>query len=267
MDKYFLYIDILGFSELVQNNSPEIDELYVIIASLNVHRHEVFKTIIFSDTILIYNNKEPKTQNDNYYIVMYLCEFVQDLQHRLAGRSIVFRAIITKGQFIHYEINSIPCFYGSALVDTYNSEKKIQAMGLFIDDNCIKDCNIFNFCDYNEKYKFVFITKMMDKLEFEYGGYFPLKQFEVEQTELDYFLIPEILMIEKIYRNSIKQLDEKVKLKYLNTFEIYKKRYPNTIQGLLQNDFSPNFISPKLNWDIKVNRFPEDFTYIKRMKK
>lgn len=36
MDKYFLYIDILGFSELVKNGSNEIDELYEIIASLNV---------------------------------------------------------------------------------------------------------------------------------------------------------------------------------------------------------------------------------------
>lgn len=266
MDKYFLYIDILGFSELVINNSSSIDRLYEIIASLNVHQHDAFKAIIFSDTILIYNDKKPKSQHDYNYIVMYLCEFVKDLQNRLAGRNIFFRAIITKGQFIHYKINKIPCFYGTALIDTYNSEKEIQAIGLFMDNNCINHCDIFKFCDYNEKYKFIYTTQTLEVIEFIYKGNFPIDNYEVEQTDLDWLVTPEILTLESIYRNSINNPNEKVRKKYSNTFSMYQKRYPKTISELLLNDFSPTFIAPLLNWQEKIGRYPQDYSYIKKRK-
>jgi len=201
MDKYFLYIDILGFSELVQTDLTRVDELYEIIASLNVHKHHVFKAIIFSDTILVYNNGEPRSQEDHYYLLMYLCEFVHDLQNRLAGRNIVFRAIITKGQFVHYEINGIPCFYGSALINAYNSEKTIQAIGLFLDKSCANESDIFNYCEFNDRYDFVFTTKMMDVVEFDYEGNFPLDSYGVEQTDLGWLLIPELLTLKKINKN------------------------------------------------------------------
>ena len=36
-------------------NEPErVKDLYEIISTLNVHRHESFGTIVFSDTILVY---------------------------------------------------------------------------------------------------------------------------------------------------------------------------------------------------------------------
>jgi hypothetical protein len=36
-DRYLLYIDIVGFSELVASGDPRISDLYEIIANLNVH--------------------------------------------------------------------------------------------------------------------------------------------------------------------------------------------------------------------------------------
>ncbi|RZJ57875.1 MAG: hypothetical protein EOO55_02355 [Hymenobacter sp.] len=267
MDKYFLYIDILGFSDLVKSDTSKVDELYEIIASLNVHEHDIFKAIIFSDTILIYNVSEPRTEHDYKYIVMYLCEFVQDLQDRLAGRNITYRAIITKGQFVHYEINGIPCFYGNALIDAYNSEKDIQAIGLFMDNSCIKYCDIFDYVDFDDKYKFVFTTKIMDKLEFEYNGDFPIDEYWVEQTDLGWLVMPEILTLENIYKSSIGHPVEKVKVKHINTIKLYMSRYPKTMKELIGNDFAPNSISPGTNWQEKIDRYPEDYSYIKKRKK
>ena len=267
MDKYFLYIDILGFSDLVKSKSSKIDELYEIIASLNAHRHDLFKTIIFSDTILIYNTAEPVSKHDCRCVVMYLCEFVHDLFIRLAGRNIFYRAIITKGQFVHYEINGIPCFYGSALIDTYNSEKGIQAVGLFIDKPCVKYCDIFQYCDFNDKYNFVFITQTMDTLETIYQGEFPISEYEVEQTDLGWLIMPEIISLGDIYSNSLSHADIKIKQKNIETFKIYENKYPKTIKQLIHNNFTPNFISPGVNWEKITERYPEDYSYIRRIKK
>jgi hypothetical protein len=89
-DRYLLYIDILGFSDLVAGSDPKIHDLYEVIASLNVHDHPSFRAIIFSDTILVYNVEGQDTRSDRSYLVMYLCEFAQDLQHRLTAKDIFF---------------------------------------------------------------------------------------------------------------------------------------------------------------------------------
>jgi hypothetical protein len=86
-DCYLLYIDILGFSELVLKKG-RIEDLYDQIDTLNSHEHTAFKTLAFSDTILIYNTVEW----GRHYLVMYLCEFAQDLFYRLVSRDLHFRA-------------------------------------------------------------------------------------------------------------------------------------------------------------------------------
>jgi hypothetical protein len=108
MDRYSLYIDILGFADLVLDEPERVKDLYEIISTLNVHRHESFGTIVFSDTILVYPKIERNIgrQTDAYF-VMYLCEFAQDLLYRLANRNIWFRAILTQGKVTHYLLNEI----------------------------------------------------------------------------------------------------------------------------------------------------------------
>ncbi len=43
--KYLLYIDILGFTELVQNGFQKVDALYNVINEINAHENVI--TIIF----------------------------------------------------------------------------------------------------------------------------------------------------------------------------------------------------------------------------
>ena len=111
-ERFLLYIDILNFSNLVLRKG-QVEALYYIINRLHVHRHDVFNTIIFSDTILVYNKLHPRSLEEVHYIVMYLCEFAQDLFYRLIGRDIHFRDYITCGDFAHYHTANIKdVFYG-----------------------------------------------------------------------------------------------------------------------------------------------------------
>jgi hypothetical protein len=76
-ERFFLYIDILNFSNLIKQRG-RVEELYDIIDSLNVHRHHAFTTVIFSDTILVYNKVNPRNIEDIRYLVMFLCEFAKN---------------------------------------------------------------------------------------------------------------------------------------------------------------------------------------------
>ena len=173
-NRYLLYIDILGFSELVEKDITQIDDLYTVIASLNVHEHDAFKTIVFSDTILVYNLYGFESHYDEHYIIMFLCEFAKDLQHKLTERGIFFRAVIMRGNFKYYELNSVPCFFGTALIDAYKAEKQIKAIGLFIDKSIENNSVIFKTRHYNGNFSFVFITQSLNEIEYMYEGHFPI---------------------------------------------------------------------------------------------
>jgi hypothetical protein len=62
-ERFFLYIDLLGFSELVIKGGS-VQQIHDIIDRLNVHRHHAFTTIAFSDTVLVYNKDNPESLFD-----------------------------------------------------------------------------------------------------------------------------------------------------------------------------------------------------------
>lgn len=57
-----------------------------MIASLNTNRHDALKVVVFSDTVVVYNVNGGDTPEDAGYLIIFLCEFVKDLMHRLTGR-------------------------------------------------------------------------------------------------------------------------------------------------------------------------------------
>lgn len=81
MEKAFLYIDILGFKNLVTSNTDKVESIFKIIDSLHVHKDIAFQTIVFSDTILVFNkdNRYPL-----HFYVTYLIEYAQQLFYRLS---------------------------------------------------------------------------------------------------------------------------------------------------------------------------------------
>ncbi|MGH9654682.1 MAG: hypothetical protein ACRD6B_14600 [Bryobacteraceae bacterium] len=61
-----------------------------------------------------------RSLEDVRYMVMFLCEFAQDLLYRLIGRDIHFRAYITCADFAHYALENVKdVFYGEALIEAY----------------------------------------------------------------------------------------------------------------------------------------------------
>lgn len=127
--KYLLYIDILGFSEIVEKNPDEVIRIYSTIDKMNVHNHDYFKTIVFSDTILVYNIYEPCDRSGHSYLIMFFCEFVKDMLHRFVSKNLFFRALLSYETFEHSYLKNLECFYGQALLNNYKHEKKYNHMG------------------------------------------------------------------------------------------------------------------------------------------
>jgi hypothetical protein len=266
-DRYLLYVDILGFSDIARDTSARIDDLYEVIASLHVHRHHAFRTIVFSDTVIAYNVSEPVTAHDRRYLVMYLCEFAQDLQHRLIGREIFFRAVLVRGEFTHYELNSIPCFFGAALIDAHQSEKELKAIGLFMQRSIVPDSSIFTTVSFNNNFNFVFITQTLDMVEDQYGGLFPVERSLLEASDLIYNLVPEVLYLKRLSHLAQAHESANIRQKYSTTLALFRKRYPHTLEFLETNNFDFEQISPGAKWKEILSRYPESYSWAIKEKK
>ncbi|MDQ8020790.1 MAG: hypothetical protein REI94_03060 [Moraxellaceae bacterium] len=263
-NRFLLYIDILGFSDLVSDSPRRIDDLYEVIASLNAHKHDAFRCVIFSDTILVYNVDGGDTRRDISYLLMFQCEFVKDLLHRLTNRGIFYRAVITSGYFRHYQLNDVPCFYGTALIDAYNAEKDIKAIGLFMDNRLLRFCDIFHHTPFNDSYSFVYVTQALDQLEGVCGCKLPAGEIKmyIEQTELNWNGGPEVLHLAELCRNARShELPESVAKKYQTTVEIYRRRYPHIVSRLEDNQFDIKFAFPEVDWSAVISRHPESCAY------
>jgi hypothetical protein len=260
--RYLLYIDILGFSDLVAQDDEKIEDLYEVLASLHAHDHEAFKCIIFSDTMLVYNLDFSGGLREPEYYLMFMCEFARDLLHRLTKRGIFFRSVITQGDFNHYELNSIPCFFGASLIRAYKSEKKIKAIGLFLHNSLRKYCDIFPKRRFNTEFDFVYITQALDQLEENSVGVFPFDAAYLEATDLIWWVTPELLHLVDLYANaSSLALPEAVKRKYRTTIKFYEKRYPAITTFLKNNSFDITKLSPEAKWQQVLDRHPEGMSW------
>ncbi len=174
--KYILYIDILGFSDLVKRDSLQVEKIYGVLDSLNVHRHDVFRTIVFSDTVLVYNRIDPESNDAkaHEYIVWYSIEFAEDLHHRLTGQGLYFRAVLVSGEFQHYALKNIDCFFGEALIDAYVREKTIPSIGLFIDTACNQYNRYFRTEPFGNDLHFVYLNRSVESLQQETNGELPV---------------------------------------------------------------------------------------------
>jgi len=132
--RYLLFLDLLGFSKFVENNSPQ--EIYAVIDSAlrSFSRWEKlnrqFKTIYFSDTFLFY--QEPKGYGDWAFLDVYAIGAM--LLSALLAKGIPARGAITFGEF---EVkadstNKHQLYFGKALIEAYEAEKREQWIGITI---------------------------------------------------------------------------------------------------------------------------------------
>lgn len=262
-DRFLLYIDILGFAEMTKSNPRKVARLYSIIDKLNVHRHNSFKTIVFSDTVLVYNPKLASSDEERKYFVWYLIEFVEDLHHKLTGQDIYFRAVLTAGQFDHYQLENIECFFGEALVRAYISEKDIPSIGLFIDDYCNKYNEYFRVARFDDDLFFVYLNRSLESLNQYSAGKYPI----TERGILDQgpYAPWQVKFLCDVYENMRNHTSPLVRVKFLTAWDFYWKRYPEMLQVLVSKQFDMSAIGPAKAWKDEIAAMKRDIRYYKRI--
>jgi hypothetical protein len=257
-ERYLLYIDILGFANLVSADAGRVETLYAVIDSLNVHRHDMFETIVFSDTVLVYNRHEPKSERERKYIVWYSIEFAEDLHHRLTGQGIYFRAVLLKGQFRHYAMENLQAFFGQALISAYLTEKQIPSLGLFITDQCNEDNEYFRTSPFGNGLNFVYLNRAIENLCRDTNDTFPVAPGDFVHLADGYpYLAWQVRFLSDVYSAMRNEPDPTIRTKFLTAWDFYIKRYPNLLTRLVQMNFSLDAVSPGFNFSAELAALEE----------
>jgi hypothetical protein len=235
-ERYLLYLDILGFAEMAKTPQRVLD-LYQIMNGLHVHRHDAFKCIVFSDTLLVYNIGLARNEHDCQYYVMFLVEFAQDLLYRLIGRDYYFRAILTKGPFFHRAFGNLEAFFGQALIDSYRAEKELIGCGLFIDNRLLEENRIFPTQRHCDRYHYVFLTQDIHRAT-EYGrSGFPFPGELVDSTTMTSPTYAQLIFLADIYRKASEHPTPSVRAKFQATWNFYQNQYPSLCDALRLSGF------------------------------
>ncbi|MCH7472651.1 hypothetical protein IIA79_06845 [bacterium] len=121
-ERFLLYVDILGFRDLVQSN--ETRAVYMLLDQLLAQCEESkfllkgFRTLYFSDTVLIYKESREFLERE----LLDICFIASKLWCALAANNIPCRGALAYGDF-HAEMNSSGehiVFCGKALVEAHD---------------------------------------------------------------------------------------------------------------------------------------------------
>jgi hypothetical protein len=252
-EKYLLYIDILGFSELVLRRGA-VDDLYDAIDDLHVHESRPsFEAIAFSDTLLVYNAVEARTSTDRRFIVMIMCEFAQDLFYRLVGKDLYFRAYLTKGEFEHKHLSHLQSFYGEALIRAYRHEKTIECTGLFIDRQLLPECEIFEYEPYDTECCFVHLMQNLNETR-TYGGAYPLSRATLEASGMQWQLAYDLTYLRNVNLHmNDETLSPRIRTKHATAWSLIRKRHKLLLDTLEANAFDPRSVAD-LDWTEPMRR-------------
>ena len=257
MKTLFLYIDILGFTEMIKDASA-VKKVFRILNAASLHRDSNFQSIVFSDTVVAYHRNPNLSPESKANELMFLIELTQDLQLRLIGKGVFFRAIITEGEFYHEKMTNMDAFYGQALVTTYHAEKRIVGHGLYLDVNLRSFNHVFCARPFSSDYDFVYLTQHCT-IEFRAPGKwtFPIPANFFTSRGLEYLIYPEWLHFAEVYRCMDNHQDPGVRAKHLVVWRMYELQYPSLIRHLVANNMNHRTISD-LDWD-KVEKHFRDY--------
>lgn len=247
-NRFLLYIDLLGFTNLVQKGKGILPGLFHALDRSNIHTHPgSFGVIQFSDTIIVYNEIEANLHDDKKQCVMFLCEFAQEIQLRLLGCNTFIRAVITYGQFEdtgsipNSEYRNIRAFWGESIISAFRTEKAIQAVGLFVNEDIepflMRDLFEPHLFDTHNQIWFVDTAKMLRHQFFE-GSDFSYAKLNVESSGTEHLLAYDLFYLRCLYAHSHDlDLPPQVRTKYLNTWEIYRQKHTGLCCALEDSGF------------------------------
>jgi hypothetical protein len=138
--RYLLYLDILGFSELVRTKGKD-EVLATITEALDSfgrweELNRSFQTIYFSDTFLFY--QESKGYGSWAFLDVYAIGGL--ILTRLLAKGIPARGVIAFGDFdVHQDVaGKHQVYFGMALIEAYEAEKKEAWLGISIQPSAWK---------------------------------------------------------------------------------------------------------------------------------
>lgn len=249
-EKLFLYVDILGFSALVRDDAA-MAEIFERVDRLNVHRDRDFGVIVFSDTMLVYAGEG--WMNAKSQAVMWLVEFAQDLFYRFVGIDRHFRAYLTMGEFTHTKKQNIEAYYGEALVECYEKEKSIKAMGVFMANKLVPYSDILHTTPFDEDCHFVHIMQRLDHVS-RPGYTYPLPPELLWDTDLDWLIAYDVVYLSNIHRHmSDSALGDSVRQKYAATWNAIRSRHPALLDALVASAFDPHAVC-NVDWSEPLRR-------------
>jgi hypothetical protein len=241
----------------------KVARTYAILDSLNVHRHHAFKTIVFSDTVLVYNPLPARSFEEKQYLVWYLTEFAEDLHHRLTGQDIYFRAVLTCGDFSHYPLKNIECFFGRALISAFNREKGIPSIGLFMDRSCVEYNRFFRIEPFDPDTNFVHLNRSFESLTEYTGDQYPFLDNAIEDQAP--YLPWQVRHLQDVYINMRMHKSPAVRTKFLTAWDFYSRRYPGLTRTLADANFDVSALGGPGAWRNEITAMETDIKHYKRI--
>lgn len=236
MNRAFLYIDILGFENLVRTNSEKVDQIFSIVDTLKVHKHFALQTIVFSDTILVFNKDESHTID---YYCTYFVEYSQALFYRLSEINVYFKGILTLGEFNFSKMTNIQAYYGLALIDAYKDESTLEGFGLYVDKRLSNEIIVFDRVPFTEKYDFILLCQSLKNLYSTTEGILPIDINLLSETDTYYKVDEELRFLREIEYLKQNHPVSKIRAKYQKVYDTYKADLPLFFKTFETEGFLP----------------------------
>ncbi len=132
--RYLLFLDVLGFSKLVESKSTE--EIYAVINealqafSRWEELNQLFRTIYFSDTFIFYQDQ--KGYSNRTFLDVYAIGGM--VLSALLAKGIPARGAISFGEFevLNDQSGKHQVYFGAALIEAYRAEQQESWIGITI---------------------------------------------------------------------------------------------------------------------------------------
>lgn len=240
MERAFLYIDILGFENLVRTKPDRIYKIFKIFDTLKVHKHFALQTVVFSDTILVFNKDE--SLSTDYYCT-YLVEYTQELFYRLSAINVYFKGILTFGEFNFAQMSNIQAYYGLALIDAYKDEGTLEGFGLYVDRKLSNEIIVFDKVPFTEKYEFILLCQSMKNLYSSTNGVLPIDINLLTETDTFYRIDEDLRFFREIEYVKQNHTVERIRTKYQKVYDTYKANMPLFFKTFEDHGFLPFVIN------------------------
>lgn len=256
--RFLLYIDFLGFEKMASGQQHEARALFQIIDDLNAHPHEDFQTLVFSDTVLIFNRELVFLDEHKEYLVMFLIEFVADLFYKLAGTGITFRAILVEDDFECVQMEHMTRFFGNALIRAYKTEKDLPIIGLVADRRLRKWNKIYRTTPISDGLDYVLVNQALRDLEEGFYGALPVRDSMLHEMDVIWALARDhafLCHLRKLLTNS----DVRIRKKADTTMDLYREAFPRAIHALESGGWRATAWRRGRRWKEAMARIPEGF--------